>query len=371
MSTTKPTVQRPWADTGTKTPPNDGRRNTGYVLNDIPTRAEINALINELTRAERYLMQAGISEWDAAETYVVGDLVRDPGDGLHYRLMTTAGIDNSQQPHNQDGNWARWGHALRGSPGDWDTEIVSYHDARNANRRWGIDHFGFPGGQVIQWDEEWPYSDAGTFGGDLRWGTSTFGGTVGTHNVGTTGTNSRFFRSVLVTPDNTTTTSTYAIKKFATCLSNNDLALTIQCPLAFSAVGSNSILGFFGIGNNEPVAGTNGIWVFRASGSTNWSLRASGGSGGSTVDTGVAPAANVYQRMKLIFVGANASDNGIARVSLLINGILVAHIDNPLAADAPLVPIFGANQLVTVGSPTSIAFGPIHYRQNMFPDDVF
>src|SRR6185369_4659591 len=92
MATAKPTVKRPWADHGTKTAPSDGRRDTGYVLNDVPTRAELNALLSELTSLERYVMQTGISDWDSAETYAVNDIVRDATSGLIYKLTTTSGI---------------------------------------------------------------------------------------------------------------------------------------------------------------------------------------------------------------------------------------------------------------------------------------
>ena len=379
MPNAKPAVQRPWAEGGARTPvPNDGRRNTGFIHNDIPTREELNALLFELTEGQRYLMEAGISTWDTAETYAVGDLVRDPLDGLHYRLMTTSGIDLTQPPRDQDANWARWGHALLGNLNDWETEIVSYHDARNANRRWGIDHLGFPGGQIDVWDERWDLPDASLFGANQLW---TKVGALGAGTVfsqppaASTPGQSPLFRTVRVPIDPASTTNpSYVRRNQHTAIMSDDTVVVIEGIVALDQATSGTtvkyVFGLFGGGdvpsNSAPVTGV----YFKKSGGdlTHWACVSTLGQ--STATSG-DPTSRVFQRLRLELLGANASDTGIARCNYKINGVLVNHTDNPIPNSSPLFPMFGAVTEVNPGSSVPLYVGKLRFMQNLLPGDLF
>jgi hypothetical protein len=368
MATTKPTVQRPWADTGTKTPPNDGRRNTGYVLNDIPTRAEVNALINELTRAERYLMQTGISDWDAAETYVINDQVRDATSGLFYKLTSTSGI-TATRPGLLPNNWAPMHDVLRAIPGDFVTPLVAYQSALR-NRGWGVDALALPAGQVRESIENWDLPLAAQFGASARWTSNLNGGTVDILTPGTvsgTAVRSPRFHAVRAMPPTGSAAATF-IDKNTNCevFMDDDLRVSLEVAVALSAIGANRTLVRFGL-MDAMVGDTRGVSFGKGQADTNWKINSPEV---LTFDGLVPPVANTYQRLRIELLGAN-QNNGTSIANFKIDGTLVGHLDNPVSNGAQLRPIFGAITQTTGGAAVAACFGPMRLRGNMFAGDVF
>jgi len=79
---------REWADAaagGDIIIPSDGQKDTGYVHPTIPQREHFNYFLQEFEKHLRYYMERGLPDWDAAETYQTGDIVRY--NGIFYRCF--------------------------------------------------------------------------------------------------------------------------------------------------------------------------------------------------------------------------------------------------------------------------------------------
>lgn len=106
MAIIKPPVKNVWADTGDKTEPSGAEVLTGWPNSALqPSRQRFNWILNFLSNGIRYLTRAGLADWDAAETYAIGDYVRS-SDGLSYRAKT---VSTNLLPQSNLANWERWG----------------------------------------------------------------------------------------------------------------------------------------------------------------------------------------------------------------------------------------------------------------------
>lgn len=107
MALTKPTVLPVWAEAGDKVQPTNPEVQTGWPLtNTPPARQRWNWLLNWLMNGVRYLARRGLTDYDANETYEVGDrCVGD--DGKTYRSIQAANIGNT--PSSSPLWWERWG----------------------------------------------------------------------------------------------------------------------------------------------------------------------------------------------------------------------------------------------------------------------
>lgn len=366
----KPTVQRPWADTGTKIAPSDGRRNTGYIHNDAPTWQELNALLNELTTLERYVMKVGISTWDAAETYGVGDIVRDTVDGELYVCDIAAPVVGTR-PGSAAAHWAPYYRRIRSIAGNLGQELVAWRNARSI-RRFGVSHQGFPGGQIYQWDENWDlplgiqFDSTNT--GLAKWTSFLNGGTLATFPPGNTGLLSPMFRTAVITPPTGSTSATFVRKSVSfEFFMSADTAIEIECAIAMSEIGANRTTLSFGLANAFAGA-SRGIVVGKAATDTSWQF--SSAETGS-IDTTVPPSANVFQILKIELLGANQSDSGISTANLFINGSPIANSDLAVSNGALLFPVFGGVTTTTGGAAVPIAFGPIKLRSSSRAGDFF
>ena len=76
----------------------------------------------------------------------------------------------------------------------------------------------------------------------------------------------------------------------------------------------------------------------------------------------------------IVLVGANQSDDSVARALLYVDGALVgditAYLPYTAGSGLPLSPIFGV--LTSAGASTiDLLVGPVRYRQSMFAGDAF
>lgn len=123
---TKPLVKPAWGESKT-TPadmitPTDPEIGIGWPLSAVPpSRQRFNWVLNYASNAVRYLMQRGLVEWDAAETYSLHSKVTGP-DGLSYKSLQAANIGNT--PDSAPSFWERWGFS--------DSELSSRFVARDA-----------------------------------------------------------------------------------------------------------------------------------------------------------------------------------------------------------------------------------------------
>lgn len=106
MAIIKPPVKNVWADTGDKTEPSGPEVLTGWPNSALqPSRQRFNWILNFLSNGVRYLTRAGIADWDAAESYQIGDYVRSTN-GLSYRALTA---NTNKLPQSNLTDWERWG----------------------------------------------------------------------------------------------------------------------------------------------------------------------------------------------------------------------------------------------------------------------
>lgn len=107
MPQIRPTTLPVWAESGDKVQPPNSEILSGWPLTTIPpSRQRFNWFMNFVHNAVRYLLQFGIGEWDANESYpVAGKCMHN---GLTYKALQA---NSNQQPDLAPTYWERWGFA--------------------------------------------------------------------------------------------------------------------------------------------------------------------------------------------------------------------------------------------------------------------
>ena len=108
MPITKPPVLPIWADAGDKVQPTNAELQVGWPLSATPpSRQRFNWLLNFASNAVRYFSRRGLPDYDAAETYMVGDRIIG-NDDKTYRSVVDNNVANL--PSTDSGtHWERWG----------------------------------------------------------------------------------------------------------------------------------------------------------------------------------------------------------------------------------------------------------------------
>ena len=115
MSIAKPTLSDIWAnaapagDTGIADP--GGLKDTGWTAaSACPPFSWFNWILNKCDAVGRYLEARGIPDWDAAESYSIGDRVQG-SDGSTYVATTISGPPGTGENPGTGGRtkWAKWG----------------------------------------------------------------------------------------------------------------------------------------------------------------------------------------------------------------------------------------------------------------------
>lgn len=110
MALTKPPVLPAWAEAGDRVQPSNAEIQAGWPLSNVPpSRQRFNWLLNYLANGIRYFSRRGLPDYDAAETYMIGDRIIGD-DGKTYRSL----IDNNigQTPSAQPTKWEEWAPSL-------------------------------------------------------------------------------------------------------------------------------------------------------------------------------------------------------------------------------------------------------------------
>ena len=114
MALIRPPVKSVWADTGDKVEPLAAEVLSGWPNSSTPpSRQRFNWILNFLSNGVRYLSRRGISDWDAAETYAIGDVVLAT-DGDHYKAIA---INTNQAPQSNPSSWVGFGGSLNNVTG--------------------------------------------------------------------------------------------------------------------------------------------------------------------------------------------------------------------------------------------------------------
>lgn len=104
-----PEIQKPstlniiWADAGDKIKPDDGKIQTGWLV-EIPTRQNENWIQNRQDQFIAHVNQHGIATWDDKTEYLKDFSLSMGSDGAIYRCKTT---NIGQDPVTTSGYWAQ------------------------------------------------------------------------------------------------------------------------------------------------------------------------------------------------------------------------------------------------------------------------
>lgn len=102
---TKPTLEfPPWADTGDRIMPDISYIASGFPHSpDKPTRQTMNWVLNYTTNGVEYMVSRGLPDWDGAQVYNAGDVVRFAG-----KFYSAINGNTNQQPASNPTAWALW-----------------------------------------------------------------------------------------------------------------------------------------------------------------------------------------------------------------------------------------------------------------------
>jgi|GEM_PF-4641748 len=105
MAITKPAVLPPWAESGDAVQPTNAEIQSGWQAGSVPpSRQRFNWILNYCMNGVRYLVRRGLADWDAAETYAVGDRIIGPT-GSTYQALTA---NTNKTPASNPSDWALW-----------------------------------------------------------------------------------------------------------------------------------------------------------------------------------------------------------------------------------------------------------------------
>lgn len=106
MASIKPKVLPTWAATGDKVQPSDVEIGVGWTASNVPpSRQRFNWFFNYVMNGIRYLTRRGMPDWDAEETYSIGDSIIGP-DNKIYRSLT--GNNTNKTPSSNPDDWHVW-----------------------------------------------------------------------------------------------------------------------------------------------------------------------------------------------------------------------------------------------------------------------
>ena len=106
MPLIKPPVTNVWADAGEKTAPTPTEILDGWPFTGVrPSRKRFNWILNFLANGVRFFARRGVTDWDAAETYEIGDIVRASNNML-YKSRTS---HTNQNPVTATTHWRLYG----------------------------------------------------------------------------------------------------------------------------------------------------------------------------------------------------------------------------------------------------------------------
>jgi hypothetical protein len=254
-------------------------------------------------------------------------------------------------------------------------EAVQIWRSAKLHKRFGIDHLGYPMGQIQRWEQDWEVglSQSGTGSSAttddgwafvvLKAGGGT--GSVVTHIPSTTWPESRYAR--VDTGDGAGDKS--LITKLPPCFFHADVALAMEWTAKIPSLQNYSIgMGFnteisFSAGGHGPIA-----QFYNVGGSGNWRCHTDDGTTLNDQDSGEA-VGTAKTRFRIEYHGANVDDAATERVLFFINGALVGNLtaNMPSVPASPFAsPIF--IQYNTGGSGGALEVSPIRGANNLFVD---
>lgn len=241
-----------------------------------------------------------------------------------------------------EADYTAWLMSPRAKSSDFFHEIVKWMNAR-LQARFGIDHLGFPAGQIIQWDEDWSYaalvaaslSANGTFG---RWKfsvTNLASCAPGADFSGGGALNNLFMEMASGNGSGSPGLGTIegCLPAFPVSVTGGPADTDIACPFQWDAyapsttnAANTEVSMGLAFGGPQPGSGKfstatpEGAAFVKRAGDTNWQTYTKLAAGGATyTDTGVAFSTTLH-RFRIERVGSGAADDSTSRVFFIIDG---------------------------------------------------
>ncbi len=275
------------------------------------------------------------------------------------------------QPYKALADWIAFALRPQAKIADWAKAITRWRSSAG-KQRFGIDHMGFPMGQLNQWHGEIaapqttspaggilttaPYAGGLWTFGSLQAATGSGGVTVRSPNL-----SSPFCPTVRVAVGNTTGDWSYAARlppaEFCTALA---LAMEWDAKLVTLDYGNSCAMGF----NAPPVFAANTddlkAQFYGHMNTGNWLCQVCDGVGGMTSVDSTVPLTDANTvRFRIEYHGSDVDEASTNRVVFLINGAVVANIPIDLGVNFPLshaTPLFAMrNAGATVGGAIDVS----------------
>lgn len=312
------------------------------ILNDIGEVNGGSAAGVSFTRVTR-IPSFVISLYDANNSYSPGDLVRWTDGEIYQAIVSTIAFDPSMVA-----NWK----LFRGSPDpsatDWTTEIFAYRNRARA-RVAGFDHFGFPAGRILHFEENWLNSAAddllivtgfGEFGSWRFKLVNPVGGVelIKVHGPYTTDLTTRPRGPIVGVRHDGGTGGATVLELCRPLVHMDDGSIEFEAEFTInggSALASTSSIALgFSDGTLYTTGSTNGIntgtafipgaYICKLAGQTNLRVISLPLSlTGASTDTGVVAARDTRFRYKVVVLGAADSGAGASRVVHFLNGVQI------------------------------------------------
>jgi len=249
------------------------------------------------------------------------------------------------------------------------TEATWKVGAPNGVNRFSIDHQGFPAWGQLTIRENWLTDESvggstssGRFARlSVPWGWGVIGtSTILTKPPSSTTGQSLAFPTIWLPTDGTSgSTVSLQLNSNCPCFADTNNTIVMEWAACMDTTGANAVTWQMGLLSNTNTAKA---MIQKANGDSNWQCITSDGTSTSTVDSGAAPGANIFQRFKIVYSGAAGDDSGVARCLFFIDGSLVANITTTLPATG-LEPLF-TGVMTSSTSARRLSVGPCWVTQN-------
>jgi hypothetical protein len=256
----------------------------------------------------------------------------------------------------------------------WAQTIFWWSDARG-NKRFVIDHFGFPAGALDARTEMWQpaagfaVSGAGpTTNGSWTWtsNASGSGSVVNAPGIVVGANFSSLSPCLQINVDGTGSGKTGSWGEAATSIFVDESIVELEFDAeAYTVSGIQWDMGF--AANGAPGSISKGVYFSRPVGAgVNWQCITVDGGSPTTVDSGILATGGTHHQFRIIVVGASISDDSTARALFYIDGALVANITSTLPVNngSLMGPSFGGQTSGSPGGTQTLLVGAKVSRQN-------
>ena len=274
------------------------------------------------------------------------------------------------------GDFIAWLKSPRAKASSWTQAIRRYKNALLQDIC-GIDHFGFPRGRLIHWDENWKQGNGYTCSGVTsrqvgNW-TQVITSAGGSITATAPGTPFGPTRALQLTTDNGGGASGQYVEQAiandtADGYFDDDTVISIDFDVAASDIAHQQIyVGF------RAADLTNALYFLNDTTSANWQCVTKASPGSTGADSGVAVATSTIYRFRIVIVGANRSDDSVRRALFFINGALVANITTniPVGPSNVLSAFMRGITFVVGATDHDMSMGIVSYTQTTAPAGVF